>query len=74
MKKLLLAVGLTIFALPAYAQVVEFAVADANGDGAVSVEEAAVSLPNTSPETLAAADADQNGALSQEEYEALASQ
>ena len=39
MKKLLLAVGFSAFTMAAYAQAVEFAVADADGDGTLSDDE-----------------------------------
>ena len=74
MKKLLLALGLSAFSMAAYAQAVEFVVADANGDGAVTMEEAMAALPTVSSDMLAAADTDGDGILSQPEYEALASQ
>ncbi len=74
MKKLLLATAISAFSMAAYAQAVEFVVADANGDGAVTMEEAMIVLPSVSPDTLKAADTDGDGVLSQAEYEALASQ
>ncbi len=74
MKKLLLAVGLSAFSIAAHAQAVEFVVADADGDGAVTMEEAMAALPSVSSEMLAAADTNGDGVLSQPEYEALASQ
>ncbi|HSG96120.1 MAG TPA: hypothetical protein VLA28_11405 [Afifellaceae bacterium] len=48
----------------------EFAVADANADGQVTVEEAAVAAPEITPEKFAEADANGDGTLSAEEYAA----
>ncbi len=74
MKKLLLAVGFSAFSMAAYAQAVEFAVADADGNGVITKEEAMAAMPSVSSDTLLAADADGDGVLNQAEYEALASQ
>lgn len=74
MKKLLLATAISTFSMAAYAQAVDFATADANGDGAITMEEAMAVMPSVSPDTLRSADTDGDGVLSQPEYEALASQ
>lgn len=66
--------GIFAFSTAAYAQVVEFAVADADGNGAVTIEEAMAANPSASSDALVAADGDGDGSLSPEEYEVLASQ
>lgn len=70
MKKLLLAIGILGFAsAPALsAPTVDFATADANGDGQVTMEEATGAGLTWSAEEFAALDTDQSGALSEEEY------
>lgn len=47
-----------------------FTQADANGDGAVTMEEVAAVMPATTEEQFIQADADADGALSQEEFTA----
>ncbi|MEX3010927.1 hypothetical protein [Hoeflea sp. TYP-13] len=74
MKKLLLAMGFAAFSMAASAETVEFATADADGNGAVTMEEAMAAMPNVSSDTVAAADSDGDGVLTVAEYEALASQ
>ena len=44
---------------------------DTNGDGAVSLAEVKAALPDLADEAIIAADADQDGNLSAEEYAAL---
>ena len=48
----------------------EFATADVNSDGQVTVEEAAAAAPEITPEKFAEADANGDGTLSAEEYAA----
>ncbi|MDA4845222.1 hypothetical protein [Hoeflea poritis] len=74
MKKLLLAMGLSTFSMAASAAMVDFNTADADGNGAVTMEEAAAALPEVSPDAVAAADSNGDGVLTVAEYEALASQ
>ena len=74
MKQLLLAMGFTAFSMAAYAATVDFTTADADGNGAVTMEEAKAALPEVSPDAVAAADANGDGVLTVAEYEALASQ
>ncbi|MCY6383083.1 hypothetical protein [Hoeflea prorocentri] len=74
MKQLLLAMGFTAFSMAAYAQTVDFATADADGNGVVTMEEAQAAMPDVSPDAVAAADSDGDGVLTVSEYEALISQ
>ncbi|MDF1777198.1 MAG: hypothetical protein P1V21_07540 [Rhizobiaceae bacterium] len=78
MKKLLLALGISAFSIAApmaaYAQAVDFSVADADGNGEVTMEELMEALPDVSADAAAEADTDEDGVLSQEEYDALVSQ
>lgn len=48
----------------------EFATADANGDGQVTMEEAAAAAPEITEEQFKEADANGDGTLSAEEYAA----
>ena len=48
----------------------DFATADANSDGQVTVEEAAAAAPEITPEKFSEADANGDGTLSAEEYTA----
>jgi len=48
----------------------EFATADANADGQVTMEEAAAAAPEITEEKFKAADANSDGTLSAEEYAA----
>lgn len=59
------AIAVSVFALAADAR---FAAADADGDGAVTMEEAKVALPALTEDAFKAADADESGALSEEEF------
>lgn len=49
----------------------DFATADANGDGQLTLEEVKAALPDVEDATIVAADANQDGAISAEEYAAL---
>ena len=55
----------------ALAQAPDHAALDTNGDGAVSLAEVKAALPDLTDEQIIAADADQDGNLSAEEYTAL---
>lgn len=48
----------------------DFAAADANSDGAVSMEELLTVMPSVTEEQFKAADADGDGALSEAEFQA----
>ena len=71
--KSILVAGLSAFAITAaLAQSApDFATADADGDGQLTLEEVKAALPDVEEATIVAADADSDGALSQEEYAAL---
>ena len=73
MKKIILALGLGVLSTAAFAQAPDFAAADADGDGAVSLAEAKAAMPDTDEAAIVAADANNDGALSQDEYTALTS-
>ena len=49
----------------------DLATLDTNGDGAVSLAEVKAAMPDLEDEKIIAADADQDGNLSAEEYAAL---
>ena len=74
MRKLLAATVLSVFAMAATAQAVEYSEADANGDGLVTVDEAKAAMPDASEEIIVAADANGDGVISEAEFEALAGQ
>ena len=67
MKRAMIATVLTLTgaALPAYAMT-----ADANGDGALSMEEIKEVHPDVTEDIFAAIDADASGSVSEEEYQA----
>lgn len=67
MKRAMIATVLTLTgaALPAYAMT-----ADANGDGAISMEEIKQVHPDVTEDVFAAIDADADGSVSEEEYQA----
>jgi hypothetical protein len=70
MKKLILALSIVGLAgTPAIAQMVEFATADANSDGTVTIEEATAAGLTWTDEQFSAADTDGSGGLSKEEFE-----
>ena len=71
MKKLIAALAITAFSTTAFAQAPAFSAADANADGAVSMEEAKAALPDVEEAKIVAADANNDGSLSEEEYTAL---
>lgn len=74
MKKLivtsLVVLGLTTSAFAQMAATPDFATADTNGDGFVSLEEAKVVFPGLDDAAYGAVDLDENG-LSEEEFAAL---
>jgi hypothetical protein len=72
---LALAIPLALFtfilvAIPARAQTVTFKAADANADGAVTLEEAKASGLDWNDDALAGFDLDSNGVLNEEEFKA----
>ncbi len=69
MKKLMLAVVLSAFAMPAFAQMPPFDVIDTDGNGTVSVEEAKAAMPDMSDDDWKKADADGNGSISKQEMD-----
>ncbi|RUT35014.1 EF-hand domain-containing protein [Arsenicitalea aurantiaca] len=73
MKKLLVTIAAIGFSTAAMAQAgTDFAAVDTDMSGDVSFEEALVAWPELTPEAFTAADLDQNGVLSPEEYATLA--
>lgn len=66
-----LAVAGVMLAGPAFAATVAFESADANGDGAVTMDEAKSVMPDLTEDRFAAADSDANGSLSPAEFQAL---
>lgn len=67
----LLTVAGFLFATPVLAASEDFEKADADGDGKLTMEEAAVSMPDLTQEQFESADVDGDGMLSLEEFEAL---
>lgn len=55
----------------AFAQAADFAAADADASGTVSMEEAMAAVPGLTEDAFKAADADGSGDLNAEEYAAL---
>ena len=74
MKKLLVATAVSLVTMAAAAYALEYAEADANGDGQVTIDEAVAAMPETSSDLIAAADTDGDGVLSAAEFEVLAKQ
>lgn len=71
-KAILVAGTSALFATAVMAQSApDFATVDANGDGALTLEEVKAALPNVEDATIVAADANSDGSLSAEEYAAL---
>ena len=64
---------LTLAATPALAQAVTFKAADANGDGAVTLEEARAAGLDWNEDALAGFDLDSNGVLNEAEFNAAVS-
>lgn len=71
MKKLIAAISFAFISTVAWAEAPAFSQADANADGIVSMEEAKVALPDVEEAKIVAADANNDGGLSEEEYTAL---
>ena len=71
MKRLIAALSFAIVSTFAWAEAPAFTQADANADGIVSMEEAKVALPDMDEAKIVAADANNDGGLSEEEYNAL---
>jgi hypothetical protein len=72
MKKLIAILLLSAYGASA-ALAAEFAAADTDGSGAVSMEEARAAIPDLSEDAFKAADADASGDLSEEEFASLRS-
>lgn len=71
MTRTMLATGLALtLAVPAMAQGGDFATLDANGDGFVTMAEFQAVMPDVSVDAFMEADADADGALSEEELTA----
>lgn len=71
MKTVLAAVASLAMTLAAHAQTPDFATADADGNGTVSMEELKAVMPDVSEDKVKAADANGDGQLDEEEYAAL---
>jgi len=67
MKPIALALGALFVSSAAFAAA-DFATVDANADGLVTIEEAALGAPEITTEAFQEADANGDGALSAEEY------
>ncbi|RDE10307.1 EF-hand domain-containing protein [Pelagibacterium lacus] len=63
-------IGLS-FAGGALAQDLDFATLDADGSGALTLEELQVAIPDLTAESFAMLDTDANGEISEEEFAAL---
>lgn len=75
MKKTLLATtAALLFAAPAFAQDADFVTVDADASGGVSYEEAVAVMTDLTEDAFAAADTDQDGELSEDEFAAMAAQ
>lgn len=74
MKSILVTVAIVGFTAPAFAQAADFSAVDSDQSGALSWEEVATALPDTSEDAFRAADVDGSGDLSAEEYAAVAGQ
>lgn len=64
-----LACGALLVSSLALAQEDRFKSADANGDGALTLEEVTAAAPDTTADKFAAVDLDGNGTLSYDEFE-----
>lgn len=71
MKQTLIAIA-ALAAASSMAFAADFAAADTDGSGAVSMDEAKAAMPDLSDDAFKAADADGSGDLSAEEFTALA--
>ncbi len=71
MKRIIAALSIVIVSTFAFAASPEFTKADANADGAISMEEAKVALPDVEEAKIVAADANNDGSLSEAEFVAL---
>ncbi len=72
MKKLIVALGILAFTAPAFAETADFATADADGNGMVSMDELKAAMPDVAEDAAMAADTDGDGSLNADEYAALA--
>jgi hypothetical protein len=73
MKTVLAAVAALTMTVAAHAQTADFATADADGNGTVSMEELKAVMPDISEDKVTAADKNGDGQLDEEEYNALIS-
>jgi len=67
----LLSIALVTGALTGFAAMAAdstFVAVDTNGDGALTMEEVSIAMPQATNEAFAAADIDQNGTLSEDEF------
>lgn len=72
MNKMLMTTTAALFlTAPAFAQDIDFATIDADASGGASYEEVIVVTPDLTEDAFTAADTDQDGALSEEEYAAM---
>jgi len=72
MKKLIALTTFIAMTAPAFAQDETFVALDADADGAISMEELMVAMPDLTEADYAAADTDGDGSLSEEEFLAYA--
>ena len=75
-RALVILAGLSLFAFTpmVYAQAPTFADFDANQDGQLTLEEIQAVIPDFTQDDFNAADTDQNGTLSPDEFDALGMQ
>lgn len=71
MKKILATLSILAFTAPAMAQAADFATVDADGSGTVTWEEVQAAMPDVTEEQFQAADADDSGDLSEDEFATL---
>ncbi len=71
MKTLIAAISIAFLSTAAFAAAPAFSEADADGNGILSLEEAKVALPDMEEAAIVAADANNDGGLTEDEYTAL---
>lgn len=69
--KVLTGLAAALFATGALAASESFSAADADGDGAVTLDEAQAAMPDLATSDFLAADSDADGTLSEDEFAAL---
>ncbi|MEC5293612.1 hypothetical protein VSX64_24025 [Aurantimonas sp. C2-6-R+9] len=72
MKNILATLAILGFAAPAFAQAADFATVDADQSGTVTLEEVQAAMPDVTEDAFTAADADESGDLSEDEFATLA--